>query len=95
MGDSGFQCAQNGCRRRFRFFYSLRRHIQKNHLNNMDDNDKAGNEDVDNNIRGQQFGDLEVNYEGIHDEQNEQDSDGESVFKLHLTIFIKHGFLIN
>ncbi|CAG5093261.1 Protein of unknown function, partial [Cotesia congregata] len=81
MGDSGFQCGQNGCRRRFRFFYSLRRHIEKKHLNNVDDNDEAGNEDieVDNNIREQQFGDLEVNYEAVHDEENEQDSDGESV----------------
>lgn len=79
MGDSGFQCGQNGCKRRFRFFYSLRRHIQTNHLINADNNEDIGDEDVevDDNIREQQFGDLEVNYEGMHNEENEEDSDDE------------------
>lgn len=32
MENTGFECGQNGCRRTFVNFYSLRRHIRKRHL---------------------------------------------------------------
>lgn len=32
LGNQGFECGQNGCRRRFAQFYGLRRHIKKYHL---------------------------------------------------------------
>lgn len=48
-------------------------------MNNIDDHDEVGNEDdeIDNNIQGQQFGDLKVNNKDMHDEQNEQHRDYE------------------
>lgn len=41
MGKAGFECGQNGCRRRFAHFYTLRKHIKENHLIQRNRNELA------------------------------------------------------
>ncbi|XP_011869186.1 PREDICTED: uncharacterized protein LOC105562737 [Vollenhovia emeryi] len=33
MGNTDFVCGQNGCQRKYKFFFKLREHIRKQHLN--------------------------------------------------------------
>lgn len=58
---TGFVCAQNGCQRRFFEFYTLRRHIRTNHLNQAQHFLVDANEDPLNNIEIEELHDGENN----------------------------------
>lgn len=70
VGPGGFECGQDGCRRRFLHFYTLRRHIREAHLPRGNDEpeeyyenqnriDDFNDQDIDGIVHGQENMDLE------------------------------------
>ena len=67
-GPSGFECGQNGCRRRFALFNSMRQHIRRAHLSNQDPLDR---EIVNNPVLDAQENDIGLNDEPMHIDNND------------------------